>query len=126
MEQLDEYTKKAIERFVTRVSIADNGCHEWTGATTTSGYGLFFYRGKNMVATRFVMEVMKEGRPLKNHINEVVRHKCDNKICVNPDHLEVGTRMENMKDWQKRSLIEKRKDRKREIQDMWERLHGRK
>lgn len=28
----------------------------------------------------------------------VIRHKCDNKACINPDHLEEGTQKENMKD----------------------------
>lgn len=28
----------------------------------------------------------------------VIRHKCDNKACINPEHLEAGTHQENMKD----------------------------
>ena len=32
----------------------------------------------------------------------VIRHKCDNKICTNPEHLEIGTPSDNAKDFQKR------------------------
>ena len=35
------------------------------------------------------------GQYLRGH---VVRHKCDNKSCLNPDHLEVGTQRENIQD----------------------------
>ena len=38
----------------------------------------------------------------------LVRHKCDNPACINPDHLELGTPAENAEDASKRNRLGKR------------------
>lgn len=99
MKQLDDYTKKAITRLVKKITVDGNGCHIYNGAVnSSSGHKRFLYKGNYMMVHRFVMEVIKE-TPLRSHIYEVVRHKCDNPACVNPNHLEVGSRVDNMRDW---------------------------
>lgn len=71
------------------------GCWEWTGYRVAQGYGRFSTgAGKCYWAHRYSWEVyfgeIPEGR--------IVRHRCNNKACVNPGHLVLGTHEENMRD----------------------------
>ena len=85
------------ERFFQKVDKTDT-CWLWNGALTSSGYGSIGINGKRISAHRFSYETF---------IGEIpegmfVCHSCDVKICVNPEHLWVGTQYENMSDmWKK-------------------------
>ncbi len=50
--------------------------------------------------TRYVHRLAFEER--YGHLPEVVRHKCDNPSCYNPDHLEPGTQADNVRDMMER------------------------
>lgn len=73
-------------------------CWEWTCNRNTSGYGVMRAWGKIRLAHRLVYQ-FSHGK-IPNGL--VVRHKCDNRGCVNPNHLELGTPQDNIDDRVKR------------------------
>lgn len=87
----------AEDRFWSKVEKTDT-CWEWTAATM-HGYGVFGV-GDNRYqrAHRFSWE-MHFG-PIENGL--WVLHKCDNPLCVRPDHLFLGTHQDNMNDAQRK------------------------
>jgi hypothetical protein len=90
------YTKTdPAERFWKKVNKnTPSGCWEWTGAKSSGGYGSLGVDGKTVRAHRFSYELHFE----KIADGLEVLHKCDNCKCVRPDHLFVGTQLDNVKD----------------------------
>ena len=58
------------------------------------GYGRTTYKGKNWTTHRLMYYLTKGKIPQKM----CVLHKCDNPLCINPEHLFLGTQGDNMRD----------------------------
>lgn len=98
--------KNKEDRFWKRVDKGkENECWEWRAGKTRKvvGYGSFFWNNKRILSHRYSWEFHFGKIPKGNS----VLHKCDNSICVNPNHLYLGTQADNCKDMAKRERKEK-------------------
>lgn len=80
-----------MERFWSKVNKGDT-CWNWTGYHL-KGRGRFSFNGKAEYAPRVAWYLEHSVWP-----NQYVLHTCDNPSCVNPDHLFLGTHLDNLKD----------------------------
>lgn len=79
-------------------------CVEFEGARYPFGYGRVRISGRSVGAHR-VAYCEAHGLSLKDIEGKVVRHKCDNPPCINPEHLLLGTHADNMRDKVERNRL---------------------
>lgn len=92
--------EEIVKKFESKYEPEPNsGCWLWTGGIDITDAGISYgymwlSHTKKVRAHRFSYELYKGKIPLGFQI----RHMCHNSLCVNPNHLDVGTSQDNMND----------------------------
>lgn len=86
-------TESLTARFWEKVDQPEQGCWEWKGAMRNN-YGAIRHEGKVLSAHR-VAWILTNGHPPDD---KLICHKCDNRACCRPDHLELGSPGKNNRD----------------------------
>lgn len=100
MKLIPEEFLSIKEKLKSRLKKNENGCLEWTGHRMWSGYGRIFAskagkKKNDIFLAHRVFYFLETGVQPKDLC---VMHSCDNPPCCNPNHLSLGTRLDNNRD----------------------------
>lgn len=93
--------KLVEDRFWSKVKRVPIGCWVWMGSRGLSGYGNLNVGGRRVMSAHRYAYQVTSGEVLTNPKIQV-RHSCDNRLCVRPSHLSLGTHDDNMLDMHSR------------------------
>jgi hypothetical protein len=89
----DRLTLSELEVFSSRIRRDENECWNWTGVITTTGYGEYWNRLKNIRALthRVALELI-----YGSIVGIIPDHQCENTACCNPAHMSLGDQKANV------------------------------
>lgn len=90
MKKIADHERTA--HFMSKVR--KNGCWQWQESLVARGYGRYWMNGRCVTAHRAAYVLLKGDIPM----GKSVLHTCDNRGCMNPDHLYLGDHKDNMDD----------------------------
>lgn len=95
-----KFKKRFLSYLPSKYKEMEDQCWNWLGSKNSStGYGRLGWGKKDRYDAHKISYLIFKGQiPL----NTIVRHTCDNRICVNPNHLIIGTHYDNSVDSVKR------------------------
>lgn len=93
-EFLNESSSDAKKRFMSKVKKTKGGCWVMSAHKSPYGYHQIWHNGMSRQAHKLSYELFKGKIPA----GKVVRHKCDNRRCVRPSHLILGSSADNNRD----------------------------
>jgi len=94
--------RNIAERFWEKVDTSGE-CWLWRASMTSDGYGAFQSNGRTQVRAHRMALMLTLG--MFDQRMQVLHH-CDNPQCVRPEHLYLGTALENMRDRSRRRPVE--------------------
>lgn len=82
-------------------------CWEWQGCVNNTGYGSMTVSQKAYSAHRIIYALtypnsIDFAAPKDKTLKQFILHKCDNRLCCNPNHMELGNYNDNNKDCAKK------------------------
>lgn len=86
-----EEARQLAEALIARGTRTDTGCI----VTDTTAIRKVRFKGNQYAAYRFIYCTLNDATP---SFEEVIRHRCHNRHCINPAHLEIGSRADNKQD----------------------------
>ena len=98
-----QLSKELINAFLSNLplNLDHNECWPWMGGCTGANYGALWFNNKQYRA-HHVSYMIFNGEIKKGLL---IRHTCDNSVCVNPKHLITGTQSDNLIDALKRGRL---------------------
>lgn len=112
-----------VDKLILRTELdPKTGCLNWNGSIDPNGYGAINVKNKKWGVHRFMMSLL-QGK-IENDLQ--VCHHCDNRKCINPDHLFIGTRSDNMQDAKRKGRLANNRGKVMKTHLQWRTSDGKK
>ena len=94
----DAHRMAVLDKVLRRVKVDENGCWVWQGPCSGNGrgggYPRMSLRGHTVAVHRAIYTHFFGYVPRQKQIH----HKCNNRLCCNPEHLEMTTHLKNQRE----------------------------
>lgn len=109
--------KPLRERLLRAIKVEESGCWEWQSWLNDGGYGRLHIQKEDGAGRYIVLAHRASYEEFVGHIPDgaILMHSCDNRKCINPDHLSVGDYSLNLREAYSRGRVGKLSTEKAEI-----------